>query len=142
MRDGVSQGECAAPAAAENVHLAVDMQLLPQAQYVADQMLGRIVGKGCRCVIVAGTRRTLAAAALVEKNDPVSIRVEKASERLVRARSRPAVHEHDRLSVCRAVFFPINLILWILLHNQMASFIAERVWIPACIHFVYHDSCM
>src|SRR4051794_5663641 len=140
MRDGVSQRECAAPATTENVHLAVDMQLLPQAQYVADQMLGRIVGKGCRCVIVPCAGRTLAAAALIEKNDPVSVRVEKASKRLVRARSRPAVHEHDRLSVCRAVFFPVNLMLGILLHSQMASFIAEGVWISACVHFVCHDS--
>src|SRR4051794_34379194 len=142
MRDGVSQGECAAPATAENVHLAVDMQLLPQAQYVADQMLGRIVGKGCRCVIVPCAGRTLAAAALIEKNDPVSVGIEKASKRLVRARSRPAVHKHDRFAVCRAVFFPINLVLWILLNNQMARFTAERVWIPACIHFVCHNSRM
>ena len=97
------------------------LQLPPQPQHVADKMLGRIVGKGCRCIVVACAGRTLAAAALVEKNDPVSVGVEKASRRLVTARSRPAVHEHDRLAVSRAVFFPINLVLWVLLDSQMAQ---------------------
>jgi len=72
------------------MHFAVDIQLPLQPQYVADKMLGRIVGESCRCVIVASAGRTLAAAALVEKDDPVSVRVEEARKRLVAARSRPS----------------------------------------------------
>ncbi len=139
MRDGISQGERAAPTAAKDVHLAVDTQLAPQPQHVADKMLGRIVGKGCHGVIVARARRTLAAAALIEKNDPVSIRIEKASERLVTARARPSMHDHDRLTISRAVFFPVNLVLWLLLDSQMARFVAARVRVSVCIHMVCHD---
>jgi len=40
MRDGVGQGEGAAPAAAKNVHLAVDIQLVAQRRHVVDQVLG------------------------------------------------------------------------------------------------------
>ena len=99
MRDGVSQSEHAAPTAAENVHLAVDIQLPPQPQHVTDKMLGRIVGKSCCWVVVACTGGTLAAAALVEKDNPVSVGIEKASERFVTARSWPSMHDQDRLTV-------------------------------------------
>ena len=124
MRDRVSQGERAAPTAAEDVHLAVDVQLAPQPQHIADKVPGRIVGKGFGSIVVACAGRTLAAAALVEKNDPVSVGTEKASERLVAARSRPSMQEHDRLTVPRAVFFPVNPVLRMLLDNQMTRPIA------------------
>src|SRR5205814_8315957 len=39
MRDGVGQGEGAAPAAAKNVHLAVDVQLVAERRHVVAQML-------------------------------------------------------------------------------------------------------
>src|SRR5437588_12274893 len=136
MRYGVSQGECAAPATAENVHLALDTQLLPKPQHVADKMLGRIVGKGCGCVVVACAGRTLPAAALVEKNDPVSVGIEKTSKRFVTPRSRPSMHEHDRLTVYRAVFFPVNLVWRMLLDGQIARFITGRVRISAFTHLV------
>src|SRR5882762_1210016 len=138
MRDGVSQGERAAPTAAEDVHLAVDIQLAPQPQHVADKMLGRIVGKGCRRVVVACAGRTLAAAALVKKNDLVSVGIEKASERLVTARSRPSMHDHDRLTVSGTVFFPVNLVFWMLLDSQMPRFVAGRALMPVCTHLVCH----
>ena len=124
MRDGVSQGQCAAPTAAEDVHLAVDIQLAPQPQRVADKMLGRIAGKGCRRVVVAGAGPTFAAAALVKKNDPVSVGIEKTSERLVTTRTRTAMHDHDRLTIARAVFFPVNLVLGMLMDSQMARLVA------------------
>ena len=76
MRDGVGQGEGAAPAAAKNVHLAVNVQLVAQRRYVVDQVLGRIVGQRRCCVIIARTGRALAATALVEKHDAVSLRIE------------------------------------------------------------------
>jgi len=124
MRDGVSQGERAAPAAAEDVHLAMDIQLPSQPQHVADKMLGRIVGKGCRSVVVACAGRTLAAAALVEKDDPVSVGIEKVSKRLVAARARPSMHEHDRLAVFRTILFPINPVKRVLLDSLIARFTA------------------
>src|SRR3954470_22027907 len=105
-------------------------------------MRGRVVGKGCRCVIVPCTGRTLAATTLVEKNDPVSVRTEKASKRRVRTCSRPAMHEHDRLAVCRAVLFPVNLVSWMFLDDQMARFAAEWVRISDFSHFLCHSSRM
>ena len=45
MRDGVGQGKGATPAAAKNVHLAVDVQLVAQRRHVVDQVLGRIVSQ-------------------------------------------------------------------------------------------------
>src|SRR6266566_6395483 len=142
MRDGISQGERAAPTAAKDVHLAMDTQLAPQPQHVADKMLGRIVGKGCRGVVVARAGRALAAAALVKKNDPVSVRIKKASERLVTACPWPSMHDHDRLTICRAVFFPVNLELWMLLNSQRARFVAGRVRISVCTHLVCHCGYM
>src|SRR4051812_17948183 len=98
-------------------------------------MRGCIVGKGFRCAIVPCGRRTLAAAALVEKNDPVPVGIEKASKRLVTAPSRPAMHEHDRFAVYRAVFFPVNLVSWMFLDSQMARFIAGKVRISTFTHW-------
>src|SRR5258708_37108074 len=99
MGYGVSQGERTSPAATENMHFARDVQLPTQFQYVIDKMLGRIVGKGCRRVIVARAGCTLSAAALVEKNHTISLRIEKAGRRAMTAGSRPAVHEHERLAL-------------------------------------------
>ena len=72
MDDGVSQRERASPAAAKDVHLAVDVELTTQAQHVIDQMRGRVVGECCRGVVVLCAGCAFATAALVEKNDPVS----------------------------------------------------------------------
>src|SRR4051794_23445364 len=105
-------------------------------------MRGRVVGKSCRCVIVPCAGRTLATAALVEKNDTVSVRIEKASKRLVRTCSWPAMHEHDRFAICRAVLFPVNLVSWMFLDNQMARFAAEWVRISGFTHFLCHSSRM
>jgi hypothetical protein len=80
MRDGVGQGEGAAPAAAKNVHLAVDVQLVAQRRHVVDQVLGRIVDQRRCCVIIARTGRALAATALVEKHDAVSLRIENRAD--------------------------------------------------------------
>jgi hypothetical protein len=67
--------ERASPAAAKDVHLAVDMELTAEPQHVIDQMRGRVVGECRRSVVVACARCALATAALVEKNDPVSLRI-------------------------------------------------------------------
>jgi hypothetical protein len=72
MGYGVSQSERASPAAAKDVHLAVDIELTAQPQHVIDQMRGRVVGECRRSVVVACARCALATAALVEKNDPVA----------------------------------------------------------------------
>src|SRR6267154_2619558 len=112
MGYGVSQGERTSPAATKNMHFAADIQLLTQFQYVMDKMLGGIVGQGCRRVVVAaGAGCAFAAAALVEQNDAISLRIEKAGKRAVASGSRSAMHEHDRLAVGRAVFFPVNPVL-------------------------------
>src|SRR5262252_3207765 len=125
MDDGVSQRERASPAAAKDVHLAVDIELTAQAQHVIDQMRGRVVGECCRGVVVLCAGCAFATAALVEKNDPVSLRVEKVGVKLAASRARPAVQEHDRLAVFRTVFFPINPVKWVLLDSLITRFTAE-----------------
>jgi hypothetical protein len=75
-------------------------------------MLGRIVGKGCCRIVVARAGCALSAAALVEKDDPISLWIKKAGRRAMTSGSRPAVHEHHQLAVYRAVFFPVNPVLF------------------------------
>jgi hypothetical protein len=82
-------------------------------------MLGRIVGKGCSRVVVARAECALSAAALVEKNDPISLRIKKAGRRAMKSGSRPAMHEH------RAVFFPENSVLRIPMNGKVAGFVAR-----------------
>jgi hypothetical protein len=45
------------------------------------------------------------------------------------------MQEHDRLTVSRAVFFPVNLVLWMLLDSQMTRPIAGRVRISTFTHW-------
>jgi hypothetical protein len=92
---------------------------------IIDKMLGRIVGKGCRRVVVARAGCTLSAAALVEKNDPIPLRIKKAGKRAMTSGSRPAVHEHHRLAVYRAIFFPVNPVLRIPMNGKVAGFVAR-----------------
>src|SRR5258706_6467586 len=125
MGDGVSQGERTSPAATKNMHFAADVQLLTQFQYVMNKMLGRIVGQSCRRIVVAGAGCAFAAAALVEQNDAISLRIEKAGKRAVASGSRSAMHEHDRLAVGRAVFFPVNPVLRIPMNGELAGFVAS-----------------
>src|SRR6202035_1391004 len=121
MRDGVGEGEGAAPAAAKNVHLAVDVQLVAQRPHVVDQVLGGIVGQRQRCVIIARTGRALAATALIEKHDAVSLRIEKPGGRAVAACTRPTMHDDDRLARERAVLLPIDPMLRKSWRSQMAG---------------------
>ena len=145
MRDGVGQGEGAAPAAAKNVHLAVDVQLVAQRRHVVDQVLGRIVGQRLCCVIIARTGRALAATALVEKHDAVSLRIEKPGGRAVAACTRPAMHDDDRLAGRRAVFLPIDPMLGKSGRRQMTGpdegwvrrLVVWRGCLGACIHGSY-----
>ena len=124
MGDGVSQSERASPTAAKEVHLTVDIELTAQAQHVVDQMRGRVVGECRRGVVVACAGCAFATAALVEKNDPVSLRVEKVGVKLVAPRAWPAAQKHDRLAVFRTVFFPINPVKRVLLDSLMPRFAA------------------
>jgi hypothetical protein len=82
MGYGVSQSERASPAAAKDVHLAVDIEFTAEPQHVIDQMSGRVVGERRGSVVVACARCAFATATLVEKNDPVSLRIEKVGKKL------------------------------------------------------------
>jgi hypothetical protein len=125
MGYSVSQGERTSPAATENMHFAGDVQFPTQFQYVINKVLSCIVGKGCRRVVVACARCALSAATLVEENDPIPRRIEKAGERAMTSGSRPAMHEHDRLAVYRAVFFPVDPVLRISMSGKVAGFVAK-----------------
>src|SRR5262249_53857352 len=121
MRDGVGKSKGAAPAAAKNVHLAVDVQLVAQRRHVVDQVLGRIVGQRRCCVIIARTGRALTATALVEKHDAVSLRIEDGGGRRGAAWTRPAMDDDDRLARKRAVLLPIDPMLGKSWRSQMAG---------------------
>jgi hypothetical protein len=124
MGDGVSQSERASPTAAKDVHLTVDIELTAQPQHVSDQMCGRVFGECRRGIVVACAWCAFATATLVEKNDPISLRVEKVGVKLVAPRARPTVQKHHRLAVFRTVFFPINPVKRVLLDTQMPRFAA------------------
>jgi hypothetical protein len=57
------------------VHLAVDVQLMAQRRNIVDQVSGRIVGQRRCCVFFARAGCALAAAALVEQDDAVPLRI-------------------------------------------------------------------
>jgi hypothetical protein len=84
-------------------------------------VLRRIVGQRRCCVIIARTGRALAATALVEKHDAVSLRIEKAGERAVASCTRPAMHDDHRLAGERAVLLPIDPMLGKSRRSQMAG---------------------
>src|SRR3954454_871472 len=90
------------------MHLATDAQLVTKRRYVIDQVPSRVVGQRRGSIIVAGTGRTLTAPALDEQDDPVPLRIKKPGERYVAARTRSAMHDHDRFACEHPVFLPIN----------------------------------
>ena len=102
------------------MHSARDVQLPTQFQYVLDKVLGRIVSKGCRRIVVARAGCALPAAALIEKNDPIPLRIKKAGKRAMTSGSRPAMHEHHRLAIYRAVFLPVDAVLRIPITGKVA----------------------
>ena len=118
---------------------------MTQRRHVIDQMLGRIVGQRRCCVIIARTGRALAATALVEKHDAVSLRIEKPGGRAVAACTRPAMHDNDRLAGERAVFLPIDPMFGKSRRSQMAGpdegwvrrLAVRRGRLGACIHGNY-----
>jgi hypothetical protein len=87
-------------------------------------MCGRVVSECRSGIVVACAGCAFAAAALVEKNDPVSRGVEKVGVKLVASRARSAVQEHHRLAVLRTVFFPINPVKRVLLDSLITRFTA------------------
>ena len=97
------------------------------------------------CVIIARTGRALAATALVEKHDAVSLRIEKSGGRAVAACARPAMHDDDGLPGERAVLLPIDPMLGKSRRSQMAGpdegwvrrLVVWRGRLNACIHGNY-----
>ena len=97
----VSERKGRAPGAAER-HPLVDLgDLLPQLLDVVDEVPGRIV-------FDARIGRRLAAAALVEDEDLVLVRIELPPVIGARSAARTAVEEYDRLSVRIARELPIE----------------------------------
>jgi hypothetical protein len=74
MRLRISQSEGRSPRSAKHLP-ALDPKVFADFLDVGDQVPGSVGFEGC-------VGRTLAAAALVEKNDPVSLRIEKVGKKL------------------------------------------------------------
>lgn len=96
----VGQRQRRAPRAAEH-QPALDAEHLAQALDVLDQQLGRVVAP-------LAQRGGLAGAALVEQDDAVGVRVEKAAVLRRQAGARAAVQEDDRNAVRVADLFPVD----------------------------------
>jgi hypothetical protein len=139
--DGIGQREGAAPAATEDVHLAVDVQLMAQRRNIVDQVSGRIVGERRCCVIFARAGCALAAAALVEQDDAVPLRIKKPGGRAVATRTRSAMHDHHGLAGERPVFLPIDSMVGKSRRGQMAGPDEGRVRRPVCARIVWR-SCV
>src|SRR5947209_16686964 len=109
--DGIGQGESAAPATAKNVHRPLDAEMLAKQIDVVDQIIGGIAFQcllGQPGIVVAGAWRALAAAALVEQDDPIAARIEKSRLFRTCSATRPAMQKHDRSPLGRAILMPID----------------------------------
>ncbi len=85
---------------------AVDAEVFAQPFHVGDQMMGRVVrqvGRG-----VGGVREALAAATLIEQDDPVGRRVEHFARAALSAAARPAVHHQCWFTVRVTAGFPVD----------------------------------
>ena len=105
MAFGIGQCKGGSPRSAQGEPL-FDVQRPTQALHVGDEVLGRVrgqIGRGIACVRLAS-----AAAALIEKDDAVSVRVEEAPPAGRAARARAPVKNDRRLSFGIAAHFPID----------------------------------
>src|SRR5262245_24142534 len=91
------------PGAAEHQPL-IDAQVLAQCFHVSDEMPRRVVDE-------AGMRAAATAAALVEQDDAIRIRIEETARAIVTARARAAVHEQGWLARGIATLLVIDLML-------------------------------
>jgi hypothetical protein len=106
------------------------MQVLAQQFHVGDEMPGRVVGQ-------LRMRHGAPAAALVEQNDAVALRIEEAPRLRVAAGAGPAMHEYHRLALRIAAFLEIDPVQW--RHLQEARIIGfdfgvERASRGGCVH--------
>ena len=100
MLQAVGQRQRAAPRAAEQQPL-VDAEMGPQPLHVGDEMAGGVV-------VQLAERHRAAAAALVEHDDAVELRIEEPAMHRGRAGARAAVQEHDRHALRIAALLPID----------------------------------
>ena len=100
MRLGIGQRQRRAPRAAEHQPF-VEAGHLAQPLDVGDEMPGRVG-------LEAGVRRRLAAAALVEQDDVVELRIEQPPLLGRDGAARPAMQEHRRLGALGADAFPVD----------------------------------
>src|SRR6266540_3725047 len=100
MRLRVGEGERAAPAAAEH-DPPVDPEMPAKLLRVLHQIPGRVLAK-------LGVRGALAAAALVEQDDPPLSRIEIATMHRAHATSGATVEEHHQLALRIAAFLEVE----------------------------------
>src|ERR1700716_3824708 len=96
----IGKGERRTPRAAEH-EPALDSEMFAQPFDVFHEMPRRIVDE-------TRVRTALAAAPLVEKHDPIALRIEEASHFRVRAAARAAVQKHRWLAARIAAFLEID----------------------------------
>src|SRR5690606_24703919 len=99
MRLGVGEAECRAPRSTEDEHLFGFQDLCPQPFDVFDQMPGGVV-------LQARMRRGAPAAALVEQQNLVALRVEQASMCAGASPAGTAMQEDRRLAIRVAAKLP------------------------------------
>src|SRR5262249_5795018 len=99
---GVRERERAAPGAAEHLP-AIDLEVLAEALHVGDEVPGGVV-------VEAGVGPALAAAALVEQDDAVSLGVEEAALLGLGATAGASVDKDGRLAVGVARLLEVDLV--------------------------------
>ena len=98
--EAVGERQRAAPRAAEQ-QPALDAEMGAQLLHVGDEVIGRVV-------LQVAERHRAAAAALVEHDDAIELRVEEAAMHGRRAGARPAMQEDDRHALGIAALLPID----------------------------------
>ena len=99
---GIGKRQCASPGAAEH-QPAVDLEFHPQGFDVVDNMPGRVGSQ-------AGMRDRPAASALIEQQDPVTVRVKQPSVVLGTAGAWAAMEEHGGLSGRVSTQLPVDFV--------------------------------
>ena len=102
MRLGIGERERRAPGTAAELP-ALEPEMFAQPLHVGHKIPGRVLGK-------LGMRRRLPAAALVEQDDSIGVRIVRAPHRRVGAATRPAMHDDDRFALWIAAFLEIDAV--------------------------------
>ncbi len=121
MADGIDQRQRAAPAAAEDMHFAGDIERGAQCVDVIDEIVGRVVDERDLGTRAGNGRLALAAAALVEQDHAIARGIEEAGHDRRAGTARSTMQEHDGLARRIAIFLPVQPVIGIAIDLQQPA---------------------